>query len=212
MRGAIIESMELAVTSPQQEIVEPVSVSEMAFYLRVPIVLPPDDQEQVLIGSLISSAREISEILQNRDLVVKRWVMTLNRFPQGPIELRAPLITVHELRYLTRTGETLVLSEGTDYAVYCHSEPGLVIPLSSWPGLPPHEIECVQCEFTSGYQPDHPYWLDAGTRIITGIKLLVSHWYDNRLPFFAIGGSAIQELPMTVTALLSAGAAPRILR
>lgn len=46
-------------------------------------------------------------------------------------------------------------------------------------------------------------------RILKGMKLLISHWYNKRLPFDNRAGTP-EELPFTVTALLGFGRIEKI--
>ncbi len=62
--------------------------------------------------------------------------------------------------------------------------------------------------FTSGYSADHPFWSNAGQRLLVGMKLLISAWYNNRLPFEV--GTAMNEYGFTVNALFGLGSIPRV--
>jgi hypothetical protein len=61
----------------------------------------------------------------------------------------------------------------------------------------------VRIRFTSGYPSTHPFWSDAGQRLIVGMKMLIEMWYDERLPFVQ---GVVQEPPFAVSALLGFGA------
>lgn len=204
-------SLNLTVTSPVQSFTEPITLAEAQEYLRVPVMSPVDSDSDALINALITAAREVAETYQGRDLVEKQWDLTLEAFPVE-IQLRDPLVTVDLIRYRDSDGDYTTLTANTDYIVDTAKHPGIVRPPydGEWPSFTAWPTSPVLIRFTSGYAAADVFWSDAGKRVLIGMKMLISHWYNNRLPFFPQGGSSTMELPFTVTSLLSAGACPRV--
>jgi len=200
-------SLNLTVSSPAQSFVEPLIFSEVKSYLGIPERSPADLYEDDAIESLIIAAREQAEILQGRDLVRKQWDLSLDCFPGGAIELRDPLASVDLIQYRDSTGVYASLVEGAGYIVDSAKHPGVVMPPwgLTWPSFEPWPTSAVVVRFTSGLAPSDLFWANAGHRIKNGMKMLISAWYNNRLPF-EIGASAIQEYPYAVTACLGYGA------
>ena len=55
---------------------EPVSLAEAKLHLRVDV-----DDDDALIGSIISAARQAAETLTGRQLITSRWKLVLDAFP-----------------------------------------------------------------------------------------------------------------------------------
>jgi len=88
--------------------------------------------------------------------------------------------------------------------------PGFVSPPynKTWPTFATWPSSAILIRFTSGYAANSPFWSDAGARVKNGMKLLISNWYHNRLPFEK-GMAATAEYPYAVTACLSYGSLVR---
>lgn len=190
--------------------VEPLSLSEVKEYLNLPDRLAGDNAEDDLLNGYISAAREIAEIEQGRDLVRKQWDLSLDYLLSHWIELRDPLASVDLFRYRDSSGNYTTLIEGTDFLTDTAQHPGAVTPVynSFWPTFTPWPSSAVLIRFTSGFTAADAFWSDAGRRIKVGMMMLISGWYNNRLPY-AIARS-IQEYPFGVTALLQAGSIKRV--
>jgi len=75
--------------------VEPITLSEAKLHLRV-----IQDNEDALIESLITAAREYCEDFQNRAYVEQTWKLTFDEWPEFPFELpKPPLISVEKIEY-----------------------------------------------------------------------------------------------------------------
>ena len=198
-------SLSLTVTSPAQDFTEPITLAEMKEYLNLPARSPADDAEDDLINAMISGAREVAEILQGIDLLRKQYDLVSDYFWTYRIPLRGPLVSVDLFRYRDSDGAYTTLTENTDYIVDTSKHPGIIAPPynSTWPTFTPWPSSAVLVRFTSGLSATDAFWNDAGKRIIMGMKLLVSMWYNNRLPYDT-GRAA--EYPFAVTSLLSFGA------
>lgn len=199
-------SLNLTLTSPVQTFIEPMELAELQAWLGVPVLSPADTDSDALITALISAAREQAEVLQWRDLVTKQWTLTLESFAPE-IELRAPLISVETVKYKDSDGVETTLTEGTDYIVDIAKQPGVIMPPynKDWPSFTAYPTSPITIEFTSGFASTDAFWVESGPRVKLGMKMLISSWFNRRLPFEP-SNLAIQEIPYTVAALLSTGA------
>lgn len=209
--GALVAygSLNLTDTSPQQSFVEPLDVDVVKDYLKIPQRTGfsfEDDQ----IGMFISGAREQAEILQNRDLVLKHWDLSMDYWPSYRLEMRTPTISVDLLQYKDSNGALTTMVENTDYIVDVAKQPAIVAPPynGTWPTFTPWPSSSILLRFTSGYSNTDPFWSGPGARIKNGMLLLISAWYNNRLPFEK-GAGPTQEYPYAVTSCLSYGALVR---
>ena len=205
----------LVLTDPQPSDstywVEPLSLTEVKEYLKLPIYT--DAALDASLNSFITAAREQAEIAQGRDLVKKQYDMTLDYLSWLKIRLRAPLVSVDLFTYKDVTGTVNTLTEFTSgtpspgqYIVDKSKQPGLVQPPwnTTWPIYLPWPTSAVMIRFTAGYTASSPFWKDAGQRVKTGMLMLISAWFENRIPYTQSGVST--ELPYAITSCLSHGA------
>ncbi|MBE3118845.1 MAG: phage head-tail connector protein [Candidatus Atribacteria bacterium] len=175
---------------------EPVSLSEAKAHLRVDIA-----DDDTLISSLITAARQILEVQAQRQFVTATWVMTLDKFPLLCKEirlLRPPIASVTSIYYLNSAGTSTLLA-AADYRVDSASEPGRITPAygKTWPIAYP-VTNAVTVTYSAGYGA-----ASAVPKAITqAILLLVGHWYENREAVQAYGGG-VTPLPMAVDALVA---------
>src|SRR3972149_6512137 len=113
---------------------EPVSVAEAKAHMYVTITA-----DDVLIGSLISAAREHIENLMNRAFIEPTWELTMENFPGGNavVDLpRSPLISIESVKYFDAGGNDVTMPPA-DYQVDAASEPARIAPAvgSSWPSV-----------------------------------------------------------------------------
>lgn len=195
--------LELTVTSPVQSFTEPIDLDAIRHYLRLEIPSPTDSEEDDLLNAYIAAAREVAETFQNRDLVSKQWDLVIDEFPDAEISLRVPLSTVDLVQYKDSDGATHTMTEDTDYIV--DTARGIVMPAygETWPSFTAWPSGAVTVRFTSGYAATDAFWANAGKRILTGMKLLIGQWYENRENVVA---GQMSELPFAVTALFQFGA------
>lgn len=205
-------TLNLTQLSPAQNFVEPLTPEIMFNYMRIPVA-DEESEEYNLLLVLISAAREQAEIAQNKDLVLKQWDKTHDYWPSYRIETRTPLVSVDLVQYTDSNGNITVMQEGTgqtDYVVDTSKQPGIITPPYNgvWPTFTPWPTSALLFRFTSGYTNQDAFWRDAGARIKTGMKLLISNWYNNRMPF-EIGAGAMEEYPYAVSSCLSYGSSVR---
>jgi len=202
-------SLNLTESSPQQTFVEPITLSEIKSYLKVPERSPVDDAEDDELRLMITAAREQAEILQGRDLVRKQWDLLYDYWPSYRIAMRTPLITVDLVQYRDSDGNATPM-DSANYIVDASKGSGIITPPYNvtWPTFTPWPSSAVLIRFTSGYAFDHPWWSGPGARVKVGMKLLISHWYNSRLPFEK-GITEASEYPYTVTSCLTYGSLVR---
>lgn len=204
--GATYGSMELTEASPAQSFDEPLSLPDVQSFLNLPDSMAQAQAAQ--LGMFISAARETAEILQGRDLVRKQWDLTLDYWPGGGVELRPRLFSVDLAQYRDSTGAVTPMVEDTHFVVDKARQPGVVMPPYNayWPSFTPWPSGAILFRFTAGMGSDSIFWSDAGARVKVGMKLLISLWFTNRIPF----GAKVDEFPYAVTSCLSYGAVPRV--
>jgi uncharacterized phiE125 gp8 family phage protein len=200
-------TLRLTESETPQNFVEPFTVDEAKAWLRLDAGFVDDDDQ---IGVLISAARDQAEILQNRDLVKKQWDLFYDYWPEYRLRLRAPCVSVDLVQYTDLTGAVTPMAVGSDYFVDLNKEPAVVTPPwnRSWPAFTPAPSSAILVRFTSGYMNDSPFWKGPGARVRMGMQMLISSWYEERLPFTP-NARADAELPFAVTSCLNFGALER---
>ena len=195
-------TLELTADSTQF-ITEPISLSEARQFLRVDF-----DDDDSLIMSLITAAREQAELLQRRVLVRKQFDLTYDYWPGYRVELASPVVSVDLVEYTDSDGNVHELVSGTDYVADLRKQPAVInTPLNTtWPWFNPAPSSSILIRFTAGYAADDAYWSNGGARVRIGMLLLLSHWYSNRVP---VATGVVTELPFAITMNLSAGSLRR---
>jgi len=174
---------------------EPVTLTEAKTHLRVDVT-----DDDVLITSLIASARQYVEQIARRALVTQTWRLSIQEFPASGVIIlpKPPLQSVTSITYTDITGTTSTVDSNT-YTVDTDSEPGRVVLKygESWPSASLANTNPVQVTFVAGYGAPSAvpeYWKQA-------ILLLVGHWYENR-EGVAVTGAIPKEMPMAVRSLI----------
>ncbi len=166
---------------------EPVSLAEAKLHLRVDV-----DDDDALIGSIISAARQAAETLTGRQLNTARWKLVLDTFPCHAILLaKCPVQSVVNIQYLDMNGmsQTMPL---VDYVVDTAYEPARITPVfgKTWPSTLP-QIGAVTITFDAGY--------GAASAVPEGIKswikLRVGSLYAHREEMSILMRGRIDPLP-----------------
>ena len=185
----------MALTLKTPPAVEPVSTAEMRQQLRL-----DTNEEDELLSTLITAAREYCEGFQNRAYITQVWELTLDDFPRSTIDLpKGSLQRVDVVAYRDAAGGTTTLTHNTDYIYSVRGLLGRLMPAygKSWPGFIRYPMDAVTIEFTCGYG-DTAAAVPEKTR--QAIKLLAAHWFMNREGVLV--GSISKELEFAVSALL----------
>ena len=205
-------SLRFTNTSPPQSWTEPVTYAQAEQFLRVEYGYSVDQNQRDEITLMIMAARAAAELIQNKDLVRKQYDMAMDYWPYGrKIALRDPLVSVDLLQYKDINGNVTTMAENVDFFKDTMKSEPIVMPLSTktWPAFYPWPSSAILLRFTSGYLPTDIYWqAGSGAMVHRGMLQLISHWFDNRVPWTR-GIGDIQEYPFTVSQCLSAGATER---
>ena len=181
---------------------EPVSLAEAKQHLRV-----DGGDDDLLIGSLITAARQAAETQTGRQLITARWKLLLDAFP-GPLMQSAsgasfslpghaillakcPVQSVVSIEYLDMIGATQVMP-ASDYVLDAACEPARLTPVfgKTWPPTLP-QMGAVSVTFDAGY--------GAASSVPEGlkswIKLRVGSLYGHREEMSVLSRGRIDPLP-----------------
>ena len=193
--------MSIQLVTPPAE--EPVTLIEAKLHLRVDF-----DDDDTLIASLITAARQAAETLTGRQLITARWKQVLDCFP-GPslmgvpagqaftlpghaiLLAKAPVQSVISINYLDMgsVSQTMPVS---NYTVDSACEPARITPVFGqiWPICLP-QIGAVSVTFDAGYGPA----AQVPEGIKSWIKLRVGSLYAHREEVAALSRGRIDSLP-----------------
>lgn len=175
---------------------EPISTADMKAHLRV-----DHTSEDGYIDQLIQSARRYVEDIQNRSFIDTTWDLFLDDWPRGRSILlpRAPLSSVTDVVSFD-DDDTETAFAASNYIGDTQSTPGRVVlkDASQWPTLDLRAANAVRVRFVAGYGASAA---DVPADAVHLIRLLVTHWYDNREP--ELIGSISKSLPRALEALLA---------
>jgi len=181
------------ICQPPQE--EPVDLSEAKDHIRE----TGSDQDAV-IESLITSAREWCEGFQQRAYVTQTRRLTLDRWPRGrTIYLpRPPLQSVERIVYTDADG-TQYEVDANDYIVDTAAEPGRIVLARGvwWPSGGLRPAAGVEVVYVAGYGDADAVPKKAKQAIL----LLVGHWYEHRE--VVLTGTISKEIDFSVSSLLA---------
>ena len=166
-----------SLTTLTEPVNEPVSLVEAKAYLRV-----DNTDEDTLIGTLITSARQWVESYLDRALILRQLVLRLDTFPIE-IELPQPPLstfgttTAVSVTYTLETGTTATLSS-SEYRIDRTSTPGVLRQnySGSWPGHL-NDYNSIAVTYWAGYGSDEG---DIPPAIKNAILLMVGHLFENR--------------------------------
>lgn len=180
------------ITAPPEE---PISLREAQKHLRVN---PGDDDD--LIVSEITAAREYCEAFQGRAYVTQAWELYLNDWPDlDAIAIPLPpLQSVESVSYKDVDGNVTTLAVDTDYIVDPKAQPGRVVLAygKSWPTATLYPVNPITVQFTAGYGAPSA----VPQKMRQAMLLLIGHLYENREPVLI--GSISKEMEFTLSALL----------
>lgn len=185
----------MALICLEPPVVEPVTLAEAKLHCRIDV-----DDDDALVGSLISTAREHLERISRPQVAMtaQRWLYVADAWPaSATIELRPyPLLTVDEVRYTDADGVERTVSP-SEYVVDRHGVPGRLHMINGWPSATLRPLNGLEIEFTAGYGVDE---LSPPLALRQAVLLLVAHWYENRETVVTTGAMP-KQLPFAVDAL-----------
>lgn len=193
--------MPLQLVTPATE--EPVSLIDAKLHLRVDF-----DEDDTLIASLISAARQAAETLTGRQFITARWRQVLDSFP-GPSLMgvpagqpftlpghaillpKTPVQQVVSINYLDMAS-TLQVMPASAYTVDTACEPARITPVFGqiWPICLP-QIGAVTVTFDAGYASA----AQVPDGIKSWIKLRVGSLYAHREEIAVLSKGRIEPLP-----------------
>lgn len=176
------------IIEPEQE---PVTLEEVKAYLRI-----DDDSEDMLLQALIKTAREYCENYQRVAYFPRTLRLTLAPGEWGSsFELPRTKYgcTVEKVYSLDLQGTHKDVDESCQFAIIGNINTNLVVVDDT-----PYSNTLV-IEYVAGIDKQPP------EAVKTAIKLLVSGWYENRLP---TSDKANNVVPYGVYALLNPGRVP----
>jgi len=156
--------------------VEPVTNDDVKLYARI-----DGSSEDALIDSFIQAVREATERFLGRALINQTITVSLNVWPESPIELpRPPLVSITEVRTVGEDLSESVYAASQYYAI-TKKEPGeLVIKYESTePCNTDRYFGGYEIEYIAGYGATAASVPEA---IKLGIIMWVADVYENRVP------------------------------
>lgn len=170
---------------------EPLSLTEAKAFLRV-----EHDDDDSVIAALISAARCHVEALTRLGLMTQTWRIVLDCWPKdGRIKPRlGPLQSVSAARVYNEAN----IAGAIDAGHFVVDVPAGVIAAPGWPlAVPGRAIAGIELDVAIGFGAAS----DVPQILIQAIRMLVSHWYENR-SLVAIG-QTVAMLPPSVNAMIS---------
>lgn len=150
---------------------EPVTLAEAKAQCRV-----DGTDDDVFIGALIQSAREMAEHQTGRALVTQTWELVLDAFPAAFVLRRPPIIAVDSVKFLDADGVQQTL-DPADTLLDKDNEPGYLVPAygKTWPDSYPVP-NAVRVRYTAGYGGA----ANVPESIKAWMKLMIGTAYANR--------------------------------
>jgi uncharacterized phiE125 gp8 family phage protein len=173
---------------------EPLALADAKTFLRV-----EHDGDDDVIAALIAAARSQVEAQTRRALIAQTWRLVRDRWPaDGRIAVvPVPLVEVVAARVIDEDGSTQAIDTEA-FATDLAAAPA-VLAFAPWslpmPGKPTAGIE-IDVAVGYGATAD-----DVPGPLRQAIRLLLSHWYENR--GLIANGQAVAVLPATVAALIA---------
>lgn len=156
--------------------IEPITASDVKLYARI-----DGSSEDDLIEGFIQSVRESTEKFLGRALINQSITLSLNEWPESPIDLpRPPLVSITEVRLVAEDGTETAYSSD-NYYDRTKIEPGqLVIKFDKTePCNDDRYFGGYEIEFVAGYGSSAD---DVPHAIKTGMTMWVADIYENRVP------------------------------
>jgi uncharacterized phiE125 gp8 family phage protein len=155
--------MTWSVTTPPTD--EPIALEEAKLYLRV-----DGSEEDLLIATLITAARQSIESSCERALMPQVWTERQATFPAA-VELRGGLVdTVNSVKYVDADGVVQTLDSAA-YKVSFNTSTPTVLPVGKWPAGTDIEVE---------YSLGYPDAMTVPAAIRAAMLIMVADMYAHR--------------------------------
>jgi uncharacterized phiE125 gp8 family phage protein len=174
--------------------VEPITLEDAKLHARI-----DNDEEDILVASLMLAARMHIERNLDVALIRQSWSLYLDAWPEAPfVELPlGPLVSVEAVRLYSPSNTHVTLDPALFVVDTASRRPRLARHQGqAWP-LPGRAINGIEIAFTAGYGEAEE---DVPMPIRQAIRMLVAHWYEAREP--VLFGETADPVPATVAHLL----------
>ena len=161
-----------------------------------------DTTEDAYLNALITTARKYCEGYQNRAYITQTWEMSFDYwFDNDVIAIpKGNLQSITSIIYKDYAGTNTTIS-ATDYVVSTRGVLGCVCPAynKSWVTFTAYPLDAIVIKFVCGYGATAS---TVPETVKQAMYLLISHWYENRLP---LGDkmSTTSEIDFCISSLLS---------
>lgn len=170
----------------------PVSVAEVKLDQRI-----EHDDDDALLEALIIAATEYAREFVGKALISEEWALSLRSAGRdGRISLPVtPVSALVSATYFDADNQAQSLNV-SDFYLYSGEDWSYIEPVNgSWPTVY-DRLDAITVTFTAGFGADAA---DVPSTIRQAIRLLVGHWYENRL---AASDIVVQKIPFGADALL----------
>ena len=175
----------------------PVSRDEAKAHLNI---ASTDTTWDTFIDTLLQSATDYAEERTRKAVITQTWIRYLNAFPSSIIEIpKPPLQSVSSITYIDTAGDVQTWA-AANYDVDIRSEPGTVNVKTDF-SYPSTKVipNAVVITFVAGYGTAGS---DAPALLISTIKLIIAHLFDNREMVSTMGTPAQIPFPNGIERLL----------
>ncbi len=164
------------ITAPE----EIIAVAEAIAFMRAETY----SAEETMISTMITAARQWAEEYLQRAIGVQTVETVLDKFPTAgrkAIILRPPVISLTSVKYYDTGGVETTLTENTDFFSSLDSEPGEIVPVSTWP-IALGKADSIKVRYQTGYNDpgDSPSPHPLPRTIRTAMLMQIADLYDNR--------------------------------
>ncbi len=208
---------------------EPVALADAKAYARVDLT-----DDDALITALIAAGRRRVEKETGLALMTQSWIAVLDRWPDGAgagglsspwwdgvreaplamvsptsvIEIpKRPFQAVTQIRLRDAYGDFTTVDPAIYYSEVSDMRGRILRKLGTiWPVIVMAPKSAIEISFTAGF--DAAPHSGVPEDLLTAIKMLVKHWYDNREP---AADGRVTKVPHHVEAILGSYRAARLL-
>jgi len=171
---------------------EPLSLADAKAFLRV-----EHDDDDIIIASLVASARNHVEALTRCGLITQTWRLALDRWPDnGRV---APKLGPLRALIAARVFNEANVPSSLDAASFVVDRAGGVIAAPCWSlPVPGRSTAGIELDIEIGFGDAAS---DVPPALLNAIRMLVVHWYENR-SLVAIG-QTVAMMPASVNAMIN---------
>jgi len=174
--------------------IEPVTLSEMKDHLRV-----TSSDEDTLIESLITAARQAAEHYLSRSLISKTYEMTMDDWDTCINIPFPPLLSVESIKYDGTSSDDQTFAS-SNYTIETRMEPGRIKITGSTPQLKSNTNGRIRIRFKAGYGENIS---DVPQAIRSAIKIIAATYFEESRQD-VISGAPVYRVPMGHRFLLAA--------